>query len=133
MPDEVKKELTAAERDALLESLGGKEVFVADAPDPPTMRIKSAHEASQGLFVIIDSASFDPKQHTPYDEVAQNVAKRRRLRLKEDVVVLDVVVPTLTAEEKAASDEAIAAVRAKRAAADVASQPDAPLTRRPTR
>jgi len=128
MPDEVKKELTAAERDALLESLGGKEVFVADAPDPPTMRIKSAHEASQGLFVIIDSASFDPKQHTPYDEVAQNVAKRRRLRLKEDVVV-----PTLTAEEKAASDEAIAAVRAKRAAADVASQPDAPLTRRPTR
>ena len=36
-----------------------------------TIKIKSAHPASQGPFVLIDKASFDPKLHEPFDDEAR--------------------------------------------------------------
>ena len=34
---------------------------------PATMRVMSTDEATQGSFVVINAADFDPAIHTPFD------------------------------------------------------------------
>lgn len=41
---------------------------------PATMRVVSTDEASQGPFVVINSADFDPAVHTPYGQAPQDNA-----------------------------------------------------------
>jgi hypothetical protein len=46
--------------------------------DAPTLRVVSTDESSQGPFVVIDAAAYDPEVHTLYDaSQPQQPAKRR--------------------------------------------------------
>jgi hypothetical protein len=44
------------------------------------MKIKSSHEASQGPFVVIDEAEYDPERH----EMFEDAAPKRRAKASEE-------------------------------------------------